>query len=259
MQSNRYDLSLFVFFVGYNLCLSVILVGILVFKLLGWLTQNRNHFVFLYGVAFAIFFLAASSALATILLEIEGRSSYFSAAPNPWDITSTRQLMSSEIYRASSLAMFGLVWFATALMLRGYSLNYSKRIGTGKYWILVSLPLLYFLVSSDFVVNQLNAVIFQYPHVSTMIIYAIGMTKQVGGLFFAISFIVMSRYSSNTNLKVFLAFSAAGIMMLFSSLQISVLSSYSISRIWPYYSFDHACSFLFVIDWLVLFSTVYCL
>jgi hypothetical protein len=49
------------------------------------------------------------------------------------------------------------------------------------------------------------------------------MTKNVGGIFFAISFILMSKNTSSKSLKVFLAFSAAGIMMLFSSLQISVL------------------------------------
>lgn len=224
LQNNRYDLSLYVVFVIYNLSSSVIIVGILVFKLISWLRQNKNLFVFLYGIAFAIFFLATSSALATILLEIEGRSSSFSAVPNPWDISSMRPLISSDIYRASSLAMFALVWFATALMLRGYSLNYTKRVGVRKYWILVSLPLLYFLASSDFVVNQLSAFIFQYPSISTLIVYSIGGTKQVGGLFFAISFILMSRNSSNMNLKIFLSYSASGIMMLFSSLQISVLA-----------------------------------
>jgi hypothetical protein len=49
------------------------------------------------------------------------------------------------------------------------------------------------------------------------------MTKNVGGIFFAISFILMSKNTFSKSLKVFLAFSAAGIMMLFSSLQISVL------------------------------------
>jgi hypothetical protein len=88
---------------------------------------------------------------------------------------------------------------------------------------LISLPLVYFFVTSDYVVNQLNAYIFTYPYLSNVLVYSLGGTKQLGGIFFAISFILMSKYATSRNLKKFLAFSAAGIMMLFSSLQISVL------------------------------------
>jgi hypothetical protein len=108
-------------------------------------------------------------------------------------------------------------------MLKNYSSNYVKGVGKKKYWLLASLPLVYFLVSSDYIINQLNSYIFEYPYLSNLFVYLLGGTKQIGGAFFAICFILMSKYSSNQNLKIFLAFSAAGIMMLFSSLQISVL------------------------------------
>jgi len=49
------------------------------------------------------------------------------------------------------------------------------------------------------------------------------MVKQVGGVFFAISFLFMLRNASSKQLKVTLALSASGIMTLFSSIQITIL------------------------------------
>ena len=189
-----------------------------------WLVSNRSISIFIYGIAFAIFFFATTSALITTLLQVEGLlSSSITPVPNPWDRTSLRNLVFSELYRASSIAVFSLVWLATSLMLKNYSLNYTKGVGKKKYWVLVSLPLLYFLASTDFILDQLNPIIFQYPYLSNFIVYLFGGTKNVGGIFFAVSFILMSKYALNKNLKIFLAFTGAGIMMLFSSLQISVL------------------------------------
>ena len=222
-ENEIYGLSLLTVFVAYNLSVSVVTIGVLVFRFAVWLMKFRNLSIILYGAAFAIFFIAATSALATILLEIEARTPSISPIPNPWDKTSTRSSAFAEVYRSSSLAMFGLIWFATSLMLKNYSLNYMKGVGRKKFWVLVSFPLVYFLVSSDYIINQLSSYIFEYPYLSYFFVYILGGTKQVGGIFFAISFILMSKYAVNQNLKTFLAFSASGIMMLFGSLQISVL------------------------------------
>src|SRR5262249_41377002 len=40
-----------------------------------------------------------------------------------------------------SILSFILIWVATVLLLRGY----SKKLGRSRYWILVSIPLVYFL------------------------------------------------------------------------------------------------------------------
>lgn len=219
----KYDLSWYVFIVVSNLSVSIIIVGILIFKFIRWSSRNRNIPTLVYSAAFIIFSIASLTALITIIQELEGRPSSITSIPDPWDKTSTRHSIFSEIYRISSIAMFVLVWFATSLILRSYSLNYTNRVYNKRYWILVSLPLVYFFVTSDFIANQLNSYIFEYPYLHNLFVYSFGGTKQSGGLFFAISFILMSKHASNQSLKTFLALSATGIMMLFSSLQISVL------------------------------------
>jgi hypothetical protein len=119
--------------------------------------------------------------------------------------------------------MFTIVWLATSLLLRSYAINYSKRFGKKKLWILVSLPLIYYFISSDFILNQFTPIIFSYPYLANLIVYTFGAARQVGGVFFAISFIFMLRNATNRQLKISLALSAAGIMMLFSSIQIAIL------------------------------------
>ena len=70
-ENNVYDLSLFTIFVGYNLSVSMVIIGILVFKFIAWRKSNRNISIFLYGLALAIFFLTTTSAMRTLLLYAE--------------------------------------------------------------------------------------------------------------------------------------------------------------------------------------------
>ena len=50
-------------------------------------------------------------------------------------------------YVVTSIISFILTWIATVPLLH----SYSKRIGRAKYWILVSIPLVYFLSQFQFV------------------------------------------------------------------------------------------------------------
>jgi hypothetical protein len=222
-QTHTYKSTAIIFLISYNLLVSIVLVGILTFTFLSWLRKNRNPSIILYSAAFIVSCLVITSALAILLLELEGRPSSVSAEPNPWDRTSTRKLPISDLYRLISLVMFGIVWLATSLLLRSYAINYSKRIGKKKLWILVSLPLVYYFISSDFILNQFTTIIFEYPYLANLIVYSFGAAKQIGGVFFAISFIFMLRNASSRQLKTTLALSASGIMILFSSIQITIL------------------------------------
>lgn len=222
-QTYTYVSSMLVFLITYNLLVSITMLGILTFKFLSWLRKNRNLSIILYSAAFAVSSLVITSALVILLQELEGRPSSVSAGPNPWDKTSTRNLPISDFYRVTSLVMFTIVWFATSLLLRSYAINYYKRVGKKKLWILISLPLIYYFISSDFILNQFTPIIFEYPYLTNLIVYSFGAAKQVGGVFFAISFIFMLRNASSKQLKITLALSASGIMMLFSSIQITIL------------------------------------
>jgi len=223
-ENSSYSLFLFILIVTYDLVVSTTIIAILVFKFSKWIIRKKNFYGFLYTVSFSMILLTLTSSTLGLFQELQTKPSPVTPIPNPWDNMSTLKPTFYDVYRISSLISFGLFWVATSVFLKNYSTSYSKRIGKWKYWILVTLPMIYYVGTFDIVLNYyLNSLIFQYPNFSIIIFYALGFTKQMGGFFFALSFIFMSKNIENIKLKFYLLLTALGIMLLFSSIQISTL------------------------------------
>jgi len=123
----------------------------------------------------------------------------------------------NSIYVVTSVLSFIFIWVATVLLLR----YYSKRLGTAKYWIIVSAPLFYFL--SQFQALFFN--LFAPFRLSDPILFGIvftlifTMTKPIGGILFGVAFWIVSRKISQDAIKDYLMVSAFGIVLLFTSNQ----------------------------------------
>ena len=120
-------------------------------------------------------------------------------------------------YVLSSVFSFILLWVATVLLLR----YYSKKVGTAKYWIIVSAPLFYFL--SQFQVLFIN--LFDSFRLSNPIIFGIiftlvfSMSRPIGGILFGIAFWIVSRRVGTHAIKDYLIVSAYGVILLFTTNQ----------------------------------------
>ena len=79
---------------------------------------------------------------------------YIQSLKSPIAIVASVQNIFSSSYFVSSVTAFILTWFATILLLN----HYSKKLGMIKYWILVLIPLIYFL--SQFESIFLNIFVF---------------------------------------------------------------------------------------------------
>lgn len=220
-----YSVFTFIFIVASNLAISSTIVTILLLKLSLWLKSNKNLYVFFYVISFSMLLLSLISSAIGLIQELVARHSPITPIPNPWDRMSTLEPITFDMYRISSMLSFAFIWIATSYFLKNYVSNYSKRTEKWKYWVLATLPLIYYIITSDFVINNvLNLLIFQYPSFSNTIFYLLGSTKQIGGLFFALPLFFMAKNAVNTNLKYYLSLSATGIMILYSSIQISTLN-----------------------------------
>jgi hypothetical protein len=51
-------------------------------------------------------------------------------------------ILSSTGYNVTNIVSFILIWVSTVLLLY----HYSSRVGKAKYWLIVSIPLLYFII-----------------------------------------------------------------------------------------------------------------
>lgn len=225
MAENRsYSLSSFIFVIVCVLIISSISISILIVKFSIWLRRGKNLHELLYVIAFSFFLLTLVSAMIGLIQELGTKPSPVTPIPNPWDRMGTLKPIYYDLYRICFFLSFGLVWVATSIFLKNYTTNYSKRIGKWKFWILATLPMVYYLFSFDFIINNLlSAIVYQAPNLSTTVFLFLGSTKQVGGFFFALSFLFMAKNTENVGLKYYLTLAATGIMTLFGSIQISTL------------------------------------
>ena len=100
-------------------------------------------------------------------------------------------------YVACSVTSFLTMWGATVLLLR----HYSKRLGSIKYWIIVTIPLAYFL--SQFVtlfLNIFSTLFGSSPFFSvTIITLLFTVSKPVCGILFGLAFWTIARNIPRSN------------------------------------------------------------
>ena len=121
------------------------------------------------------------------------------------------------------VASFMMMWIAACILLRQYSL----RLGNVRYWILVSIPLIYFL--SQYITISLN-LFAPLLSSSDSISYGITLTLifrisiSAGGILFGIAFWRVARNLDKSNVvRNYMIMSAYGLVLLFTSNQANVL------------------------------------
>jgi hypothetical protein len=113
------------------------------------------------------------------------------------------------------------MWGATALTMA----HYAKRIGRKRYWIIVSIPLVYY--STQFLLPLLSIypTLLEFGTVSTTLLFTLLFTfsKPVGGILFGIAFWNISKKIQNKEVRNYMKISAYGLVLLFTSNQASLL------------------------------------
>lgn len=221
-EDQKYALYFVQFIVIYDITISAAIILILLIKLYNWISRKKNFYELLYVAAFSVLLLTLIIAGVSAFQELRGRSTTVSPYPNPWDNFTSK--VNFDPYRNSFLISVGLFWLATSFFLRNYSTNYANRMRKWKYWALVILPLIYLAGTYDYVSSPLrDQLISQFPDFSNVLSLFWTLSRQLGGFFFALVFIFMSKNTENIKLKYNLQLAGLGIMLLFSSIQIATL------------------------------------
>jgi hypothetical protein len=194
-------------------------------RFFSWYKSNKNIVILLYGISSA---LIAVNALLTltfvsitlltdkptyILPHVGGMIPHIASGSLIDAINNT--------YIMTSIVAFIVTWTATAMLLR----HHSHKTGAIKYWIIVSIPLGYFL--SQFI-DLFQAVFAPLPldPISSLIIFTLGFTlsKPIGGILFAVAFWVIAKSIAHDNIvRSYMIISAFGFALLFVSNQAIVL------------------------------------
>jgi hypothetical protein len=213
---------------------AAVMMGLLAYLFFIWFNQNRrsaggggSSTVLLYCISSAALVLNTVIGLALLYT----LSRYKPAIVGPHAgvyvtvILSPIDSILNNLYIATSILGFILMWSATAILLR----SHSKRLGRAKYWFLVSIPLVYFI--SQFLTlfsNQLGSVIALYPVLFTLLFI---FSKPAGGILFGAAFYSIGRSSdggttttsAHRNLvRDYMNLAACGVVLFFVSSQNTV-------------------------------------
>ena len=198
---------------------AIMILSILVLKLIVWFNRKHDYIMFSYTIALAAVLINAIFIIANMPAEM-------------YDYLNVRESMTvqdriagigvpnqyfMQAYQYSSFISFILMWFATAILLR----HYSKKVGKVIYWILVAVPLLYFLGQSPPIFNYIFSAVrdadpLLYSRLSTLVF---GLTKAAGGIFFAVGFWTIAESINNKQIRNYLRLSGYGILLLFVATQ----------------------------------------
>jgi hypothetical protein len=127
----------------------------------------------------------------------------------------------SIIFDALSLLSFLLMWVATAILLN----QYKHRIGKTKYFILMCIPLIYYIFPFENYFGYILFPLFLTSPVAFSTIYVVvfSATGQVGALLFSLSFWTASSLVRNEAVRKSLLVSSVGIAILFGSIELTPL------------------------------------
>jgi hypothetical protein len=120
-----------------------------------------------------------------------------------------------------SILSFISVWFASAILLG----TYSRRTGKIRFWIIIAIPLIYFLFPFEgYLINVFQPLVVSSPVFFGVVnVLVFSATKQVGALFFSLTFLAASALVAKQATQKYLLISAIGIAILYGSMEIDTL------------------------------------
>jgi hypothetical protein len=120
-----------------------------------------------------------------------------------------------------SLLSFLTIWIATITLLY----QYKFKVGRIKYFIITSIPLIYYLVPfQDYFGNVFSPLIINSPiFFGVIYVLVISATKQIGALLFSLSFWTASSLITNKRVRNSLLTSAMGMALILGSIEIATL------------------------------------
>ena len=200
---------------------AIIILSVLILKLIKWFKSKHDYVMLSYTIAMTAILLNGILIIVNLPAEMEDYSATKEIA-RIQDIITTIGIphqLNVVAYQFTSFISFVFTWFATALLLR----HYSRKTGEVVYWVLVALPLLYFLGQQPPVFNYIFSSIRDTdPSLyAKLTVFFFGLTKTAGGIFFAIGFWGMARSINNKTIKNYLRLSGYGILLIFVATQLS--------------------------------------
>jgi hypothetical protein len=199
------------------------LTAILSWRFILWTKLNKNRVILMYLLASLFISASAIAGIAYILDQLSYQPDVIIPKTYGSFLTHTEIGISSlvYIYTISSAIAFILLWTGTVFLLQ----TYRRKLGRWKYWIIMSIPLLYFLSQfQPVVLNFLLSYVSSDPILFNLVyIIMVDVSRPVGGVLFGLAFILVARRLQNQEVKGYLVITGIGFLLLLVSYEAQAL------------------------------------
>ena len=193
------------------------MTALLSWRFIIWLKSHKNRLIVMYLLATLFISVSAISGALHFLDQLLLQPAVVHPKQYGEFIIHVQKGNPSFVYFYAifSAVAFVFLWIGTVFLLQ----SYQKKLGGMKYWIMMSIPLLYFLSQfQPLVLNYLlsyssgNPVLFNLVYV-----IMVDASRPIGGVLFAGAFILAARRVENQQLKSYLVVSGIGFLLLLVS------------------------------------------
>jgi hypothetical protein len=222
---NMYNSNLTLLILFTSFVPSMMFLLLLVLLLVGWFRSSKNFMIIAYAISFSIVCIYLLVSIVYVNIQFASTSEWIKArglhSTLVNSFVSDLSFSFGVTLNALSLLSFVLVWTATVALLR----QYRNKIGRTRFWVIITIPLIYFLFPFEtYFANFSEGILSGSPVIFTVIyIVLFSATKQVGGVLFSIVFLTAATKIKQENLQNSLKIAAIGIAVLFSSTEITSL------------------------------------
>ena len=214
------SISIFIIMISYGTAACFIIWLSLLF--FSWYKSNRNLLVFLYFISM----LMISFNLITTAIYISVKMNERPARTGEYvggsgDISFSKHIFLGNVDRIFSFISFFSIWVTTVILMNYYR---EKLINAIVYWILLSVPLLYFLITYfyQFIFGNLLISYVGIDPVTISIILGafLSLNKPIGGLIFGAAFWKISKIVSyERHIRTYMIISGWGLFLIFATNQ----------------------------------------
>jgi hypothetical protein len=204
---------------------SLLFILLLVVVLVRWFRSSKNFMIIAYAISFSFVFIYLVLATVYVNVQYTSTSEWIKAKSlHSILVNSSVSDLSFSFgvpLDALSLLSFVFVWVATVALLR----QYRNRIGRTRFWVIITIPLIYFLFPFETYFANFSETMLSGSPVIFSVVYILlfSATKQVGGILFSIVFLTAATKIKQPHLQNSLRIAAIGIAVVFSSLEINSL------------------------------------
>jgi hypothetical protein len=215
----KYSVVLLEAILGINLITSSVILAILSSRFVRTFRLSHTKLVFAYMIAIAT--LSLSGIVTFIYVEnfLQRKPDSISSGYNPW--ASFSPVVPTDlvtVYQLIGIISFATLWIATVFLTNHYT-SKSKKI---KYWIIVSIPLVYF--ASQFLPSLLQHLdplrqlgVEDNPMYGYVYNLFLNTVRTAGGIMFGFVFFILSKTIQHSQLKNSLIMTGIGLILIFGA------------------------------------------